>query len=397
MAAGLLICARAPQNMTEVDIIIFVEDPGAANFIVGLPAAVAERGFRAQVWATGKATTQLAAMEEPFEVFPEDRQSAKFLDDQKAKVLLVGTSENRDTAAFRLIEAARERSVVSVGVVDGPSNAHHRFRGSTENPISHAPDLVVVADEAVRADFVALGMTQDRVIVGGHPRYGAAFAQGKLLASMDRLALRQRHFPDLEPGAKVVVFLSELSDGVNPDLYRRDNNYTLAGRGDVSGRTEIVFEEVLDALAKIQPQVRLIVRLHPKNTSADFDRWAREIDRFSDQDLTADVLEMLFAADLVVGLTTILITEAALAGCHTLSVIPRPEEAAWLPSIGFGLTPCASNREDLNDALESALCGDVAVAQPELDSISSGALERLADMVCALVRDLELPIEREAL
>jgi len=374
--------------MARTDILIYVEDPGAANFVAGLPHAIGQRGLRAQILAQGKAAEQLAALNESFEPYPEQCDEARILDAFSPHLVVVGTSENVDSPAFLMIDGARRLGITSVGLVDGPSNADHRFRGRSGQALGYAPDWIIVADETVRQKFLALGVRRDRVLIGGHPRYDAVLAQGKIFAKFDRNQLRRRHFSGVAADRKVVIFLAELSDGVNPHLFRRTPDYTLVGRGDVDGRTEIILEEVLDALSTMEYRPYLTVRLHPKNTKAQFAVWADEIDAFSAGGTSDDLLEMLYAADLVIGLTTVLMMEAALAGCRTLSVLPQAREADWLPSIALSLTACVCHRDALRDKLASALYTQSWLDTKPEDAVASGALERVASILSGLIGDV---------
>lgn len=371
--------------MGRPDIVIYVEDPGAANFVSELPDAIARLGSSVILLADGKAAEQLRALGGKFEFVDGGAEAvARRVSDLRPGVIAVGTSENVDSPGLALVDFAGRAGIVSVGLVDGPSNADHRFRGRTGEPLGHAPDWIVVADEAVRSQFVAFGMPDERVLVGGHPRYDAVLRQGERLAHCDRGALRERHFSGIGTDGRVVVFLSELSDGVNPQQYHRMPEYTLRGRGDVDGRTEIVLEEVLDALALVPRKPRLIVRLHPKSTQAEFEAWSSEIDGFSERGDTDNLLEMLYAADLVVGLSTMLMMEAALAGCRTLSVLPRKAETAWLPSIALGLTPCVADREALCQALRLALADQAPALADPAQAVLPGAVDRVAGILAGL-------------
>lgn len=66
-------------------------------------------------------------------------------------------------------------------------------------------------------------------------------------------------------------------------------------------------------------------------------------------------LELIYAADLVVGLTSMLLLEAALLGKPTLSIVPRRGEMDFLPTIRMGITPCVTTREQLSSALAGLL------------------------------------------
>jgi hypothetical protein len=64
---------------------------------------------------------------------------------------------------------------------------------------------------------------------------------------------------------------------------------------------------------------------------------------------------MVFACDLVCGMTTMLLYEAALLGRPTLAILPRAVEGAWLPTIASGVTPAAITRPALSRMLPALL------------------------------------------
>ena len=99
----------------------------------------------------------------------------------------------------------------------------------------------------------------------------------------------------------MILFLAELSDGLDPTQFRRGPDYTLHGRGGTDGRTEIVLEELLDAAARVAPDAHVALRLHPKTPADLYAAYDREIATISAGD---NAHAAVFAADLVVGLST---------------------------------------------------------------------------------------------
>ena len=77
-------------------------------------------------------------------------------------------------------------------------------------------------------------------------------------------------------------------------------------------------------------------------------------------------MTLILASDLVIGLSSIFLMEAAIAGRPTLCVVPREAECAWSPSVTEGLTPCATTRTALRRFL--ATPPEVARRPPETDS-----------------------------
>ena len=335
-------------------LLAFLEDPGAANFLGPVLDGMVAAGSNVRLYAEGTGAARLEAMGIAYRDAVDMGSAGDAVRREAPWAVLVGTSENLDTAAFDLIAAARVEGVPSVAGIDSAANAGFRFRGRTSDPLAHAPDLLLLTDEMARKNFVALGFEADRITVCGHPYYDTVREIGKALALWGREALRARLFP--RAGSRlIVVFLSEISDGLNPGQFQKSADYTLHGRGGARGRTEIVLEEFLDAGAALCPRPYLVLRPHPKNTDGELAAYYDEFDAVSRH---AESLEVVFAADLVVGMSTSLLVETALLGRPTMSIVPRAQERDWLPTTAVGTTPCIMQRADITPALAEALKGD---------------------------------------
>jgi hypothetical protein len=350
------------------DVLVFVQDPGAANFVVDLPDALAERGIGCRVEAIGAAAAHLGVPAAPVDAVAD---LDALLEDAHPSVIVVGTAEDLDTPALPLVDAARRRGVPSVGVVDGPANAAHRFRGRASAPLAHAPDWLLLADEWTRQEYVALGYPADRAIVTGHPLHDRVRAVG---------GQHRRHRDPTSPF--VLLFAAERSTGLDPGQFEASEEYTLRGRGSSVGRTQIVMEELLDAVAALPERIVTVLRLHPKNTREELAPHLAEFDRVSGGGPTA---EAVLAADGVVGMTSILLEEAVLLGRPTLSIVPRAIERAASASTRLGLTPCASTRADVRQAVAEMVRAPTVPPAAVVDAaFPRGGLRRAADVIAEL-------------
>lgn len=324
--------------------VVFVEDPGAANYALPLIAPLG-----AALWVAPALLPYLDArgieparvLEGPVPTLPPE-----------VALLLVGTSENLQTAAHELVRQAKARGIPSVGMIDFPANAAARFRGTSTNPLAHAPDWLMVTDDGTARHYEALGFPAERIGRVGHPHFDTVLAVRETLETEGVAAVRRRLLPEVPEGQKLVVFLSEISGGLDPDQYQKSPDYTLEGRGNRTDRTGVVVEEFLDAAAALSPPPYRLLRLHPKNTREEFGSLLAEFDGIS---AAGTPLEMVFACDLVCGMTTMLLYEAALLGRPTLAILPRMTEAAWLPTIASGITPAAVTRPALTRLLPTLL------------------------------------------
>ncbi len=363
-------------------ILMLVEDPGAANFAAPMPAALGPLCIDCHLLANGGAADQLARLGQPFHRFDNALAPSELIAQHAPRLVAVGTSENPDGYGLRLIDTAREAGIPTVGLVDGPASAAYRFRGRGATATAHAPDHVLVPDEPTRQDYIRAGFAAGRVHAVGHPLYDRVRAARGELGRIPKEEWRRTLFPQIPAEPPLVLFLAELSSGLDEAMFRRSPDYTLHGRGISERRTDIVLEEVIDALAGLTPEPALVLRLHPKTRPADFCRYLVEIAAVSEG---GSPWEAVMAADLVIGLSTILLVEAALLGRPTLSVLPRPTEARLLPTIAAGITPCATRRDEVASAVGRAL-REPAPLEAKLDrAFPPGGMARAASLLQAML------------
>lgn len=365
--------------MTVPRVLVFVEDPGAANGVLGLAKALAARDVDARVVAAEPA---LGFMErsggEALLPVAAGESAASLIDRHSPSVILVGTSENPRSLGLALVDAAKARGVPCAGFVDALPNAAFRFRGTSADPLAHCPDVLLVPDTFTRDAFVALGVPEPRVRVTGHPHYDAVLDLRARLEQEGRASVRRRALPGARADALVVTFVSEISTGFDPAQFARSAEYSLHGRGERDGRTEIVLEELIDAVRKVCPAAHLVLRLHPKNTREELGGLVDEVDETS---AGGSALDVVFASDLVAGMTSTLLLEANLLGRPTLSIVPAAREKEWLPTIRAGITPCATTRDDLERELAAWCAAPAAEAQA---FATSGALVRVVDALISI-------------
>ncbi len=364
------------------DLLIHVEDPGAANWIAALVPALATRGIAATLVADGHARAYLA---ERGIACPEDGAPAwSLLERHRPRAVLVGTSENADSRGLALIDAGRAAGIPTVAIVDQPANAEHRFRGRDRDPLRHAPDRIVVADRRTADAFAALGVAPSRIAVTGNPHHDRVLARAKSLAREGRADLRARLYPDVAPSRPLVIFIAEVGYVVNPEAKRWEQENRFRGRGSTRYRTAVILEEVLDALALRAPRAALVLRLHPKNVADEFAAYHDEIAAMSQG---GDPLAAIFAADLVVGMTSALLEEAQLMGCRSLAVLPRAAERDWLAGLADGRIPVVESRAALHETMPALLAlgtGNALIsAEPALPLLVA-AVEAMLRSTCAV-------------
>ena len=338
--------------MAQGRILIFVEDPGAANFIAPALKDLTAAGWQIELCAAGLASAFLSDRGIAASTVPSGRDAANYLKESSPDILMVGTAENPDTFAFALTQAARDAGIPSIGFVDGPANAQHRFRGQSTDPLMHATDWLILPDDHTADLFMALRHPRARIAVTGHPYYDIVSTEAAQLREQPVAKHRASTLGEIPAGRPVIVFLGEGSDGLGMDIKRRSSDYTLTGRGKSERRTEIVLEEFLDAVDTLDCDPYLVFRAHPKDPASNYGPY---MDRFDATSEGGQPLQLLFAADLVVGLSTSLLVEAALAGLKTLSILPAESQKILISTVLQGLTPYATDRTTLRTLLPQVL------------------------------------------
>ncbi len=334
--------------MRMLRVLFYLEDPGAANYVYSLPADLNCRGCTSLIVADGFAAAFLKSA--GIVSHPSTLWSCadKLLEECKPSIVIVGTSENLDSFAHKLVVSSRGLGVPTVGIVDMAGNAEYRFRGKTEDSLAHAPDWLFVPDKFTCEKFHACGYPEGRIEVCGHPQYDTVRQERTKLEQLGLLNVRMNVFPEAD-GRTVVMFVAEINGGLqSPEQYQKSPKYTLAGFGSET-RTGVVIEEFLNALDQ-HPRSRVyrVLRLHPKNSPTEFNEYYNNFDFICSGGKPSP---FVYGSDLVVGMTSNLLVEAALLDLPTLSIVPKKFESSNLVTVRAGLTQVVWRREDLQQKL----------------------------------------------
>ena len=198
--------------------------------------------------------------------------------------------------------------IPSVAVLDQWQNYAMRFSGPTEaERLRYLPTCIAVMDEDVRRDMISEGIPEDRICVTGHPRFAALKEYHN--QSIRKKAREKLARLGVDKTRQIIVFVSEPARR----FFAVEEGYDEA--------------ETLNALLKVceknskHGQLEVVLKYHPRNIEEDFLRV------FNQGQIPLHVIrneiepwEVLIAADLVVGMISILLVDSVLLGIPTLSV-----------------------------------------------------------------------------
>lgn len=367
--------------------LLFAEDAGAAAFVAAVAAALRGRGFGARLVATATAAERLKGWGVECDLLRKSDTANQLLAD--CDVLATGTAINPYSMGLYLIDVAKWRKIPSIGLVDSHQHIGGRFRGDTDNPLAHAPDWILVPDMTAADNAARYGFNMEHTIVCGHPSFDRIRDRRAKLDVLGRAELRGKLLPDAGT-RKVLVFAAEPSVNVYGGAYTRSSDYTLQGRPESMYRTAIVLDELLRFLSSLSEDIYTILRPHPASTDEELADFYGAFDMVARDD---DIYDLLYAADITVGMSSILLLEAVLLGRPTFSILPRRSERAWCSSVLAGFTPSACTSEQIEKGLSRAL-RDLHI--PDLAQVDAaypqGAITRIVDVLCAIGRGTHVPM-----
>jgi hypothetical protein len=337
-----MIDCKMNESAIHPVILFFAEDPGAVNFILPIVSKFNTGNFSNIVLSNGAATNLLDMAGLQTKVISHCTNPDEILGKLDPSLFITGTSENKQSPGLILIEACRKRSIPSIGLVDAYMNSKFRFSGTGNNPLEYAPEFLFLPDIVTKAKYVRLGFPPEKAFAFGHPNNDRVRAELKILQTKDYDQMRHKLFPSADVTSKIIVFAAELSEGIDENYFSNSSGYKLKGRGSKK-RTNIAIEEFLDAVSRLD-NLHIVLRLHPKNTIEEFKDYLNEFNQIS---IDESPHEIVYYSDCVVGLTSMLIVEAAIMEKPTFSILVDEREKEWLPTFRSGVTAYATGHNEL--------------------------------------------------
>jgi hypothetical protein len=350
-----------------------VGDYGGAEAVVPALVALANRGALGSVVAAPTAWTVLERAGiafSPYAATDVAAAVASCFEGEPPSLVLTTTSWGDDRLEPSILEAARSREIPTVSVIDFWSNYRQRFETAGGLLL---PTWIALPDESARAAAVAEGLPEDRLVVTGNPHYETLVQRYQHFDREERLAFRER--VGVPRQATLTLFVSQPIRA----LYGRSLGYDEA-------ETLVLVRDAMEQVADwIGHPVTLAVRAHPRDPGASVPGSTGKVSvRPAVGD---DGLAWALAADLVVGMTSALLLQAALLGSRVVSVQPNLRGADPLPSNRLGLSDAVYQPEEVASVLYRALArpahGQPNRSAQRIKTAVNGATLRLLDLVVA--------------
>ncbi len=351
-------------------VLLFSHDPGGANTIIPLVAPLRKKGYDLILCGNGPALDRYCQegvhgfdlIERISEVTLES--IANFLKRERPDFLITGTSAEDFTEKF-LWQAATELSIPSFAILDQWLNYGIRFSpfglSNSEDYESapehrYLPSRIIVMDSDTQEEMARIGiMPREQILPLGQPHFEALQEKARALPLPGEL--RKRH--GFSSDEFIVTYVSEplsIDYGDDPD------------NGCFWGFTErTIFRELRKSLASAARQtgrqVRLIIKHHPRETTHNYDGLLDSTEPLMtiSRDRTTGSLEMIQTSDLVCGISSMMLIEAAIIGKPVFSILIGLKRESPFILDRRGILRSLRNQTELEESLIKKLKGETDV------------------------------------
>ena len=128
----------------KIDILFHIEDPAIINMVSDLFNDLEIKKISFKIIADGFASSRFQNHKELLKV--KNISAEEIIEAYTPKLFVFGTSENRESYGFNLINAAKSRDIHSISLVDSWYNYENRFSGKTSDPLHYLTDEIYVTD-----------------------------------------------------------------------------------------------------------------------------------------------------------------------------------------------------------------------------------------------------------
>ena len=350
-------------------ILVATKDAGGCNAVLPVAQRISQAGYQLLSLAEGPAIGLLERALLPAKEFGQLDGLSSLFDDFRPCLALVANSWG-PSVEDQVVMECRIRGIPSVGLLDSWVLCTEKF-GNSHNRWEYLPDYLVIADHQVQEEMLQAGAPKNRLVILGQPHFDSIDARNQSAPASTLDAVRK----DLgvTRGQSLVILLSQAMD----EFYGRLEAHRRLGYSEFDVLDDV--RAAVDTLQATGLPLKLIVKLHPRE----------QTDKYSDTGLIClrDISPHLIvrAADLVIGMDTMLLLEAALMGSICLSYQPNLRHPDTSGLSRYGLGESCYQPDQLQETISSLLFDErrrrAARQKVNQVNIGQGATQRIFDFV----------------
>ncbi|MDD4979788.1 MAG: hypothetical protein PHC54_00750 [Candidatus Omnitrophica bacterium] len=275
-----------------------------------------------------------------------------------------------------LIIAARKLGIRSIVILDEWFNYYFRFQ-KEDGELSYLPDIICCQDEKARNEAAAEGIPLDRLFITGNPSLSIfTFDAEKFLTTPPAP-------PDFiqDKPKPIIAFLHETH---SVDYSSSPGESGLLGQ--FIGYTEhTVRQDIFDALRKIGKSCTVIEKLHPSYQRGELAPLGDGVVGWLTI-LKADLLSLLWHSDLVVGMRSMALLEAAILGCLVVSYQPHLIGPQLCTAVRLNIIKSIYDKNNLYDWLKENISGELKNERKVIKRfpfVRDDILQNIVDLIIA--------------
>jgi len=353
--------------MRKRKILLFSHDPGGSNTIIPLVKPLQKRGYDTLLY--GKEISIKKYTEFGLKGKNISRKIKKISVASLTKLLftispnfvITGTSGEDMTERY-LWKAAEITKIPSFAILDSWMNYGIRFSKYKVSQISkynkykthtYLPNKICVMDKLAKQEAIKEGLNKDKILITGQPYFQLLLDKKHMVIKNSRL----RRLLNISPSEKIIIFISEpISQFYKPDK----------GLKPYWGYTEkTIFKSIYKTLGKISLKrklnITLLIKLHPRENLHNYDLLLNNLPSY--QKLKVKILphnnisnwDLLLGANLIIGMSSMLLIEALLLGQPIVSVQIGLKKANPFVLAKKGIIGCITDQKKLYSAIYNIL------------------------------------------
>jgi CDP-Glycerol:Poly(glycerophosphate) glycerophosphotransferase len=369
--------------MTGRKVLLFSRDPGGTNAVLPLIEPLRVRGNDVVVYGKDAALSiyhrSNVDCTDIHDAIPSGtvEETEAFVLKLRPDLIVTGTS-SEDFTERHLWKAAEKAGIASFAVLDQWTNYRLRLvpegEDSTNGNVNEralvTPSFFFIMDELAKEEMSALGIDRKRLVVTGQPFFDYVRDTGERFAPHEVEELRRELTGNR--GGMVFVFASQPITSIHRQNGMAEDHWGYTEQTVLKGLMTCLRKLVED----LETRLTLVIRLHPKDKPdayAEVLSTAQPVNVIFDRETDSALL--LKAADLVIGMFSMVLLEAAILERPFISVQIGLKRQNPLILDRIGLTRSIVTNDQLEKALREVLNGQQQTG-PDLP-FEFGAAERI--------------------
>lgn len=347
-------------------VILFSRDPGGANTVAPLYKKLMDKGYDVILYGKDTALNKYNQygisgidINDKLNCISQSEVN-EFLLEESPDFLITGTSADDFTEKY-LWKAAERLNIKSFAILDQWVNYGVRFSEYSVNELEkynikkthpYLPYRILVMDEYAKNQIINEGISKEKILVSGQPYFDYLIEKQQDLNKDEIFKLKK----DLCKN-KDEVIITYVSEPISKTYNESDSSQHYWGYTERS-----IFKRFFYALNKISDDykinIKLIIRLHPKEDENNYndiidDIHSKYISISTDKKI--DGFNLMFASDLICGMSSMFLIETAIIGKPIVSMQMGLKRENPFILDKKGILKSVLNEEDLQKRLKSIL------------------------------------------